>query len=226
MQEQTKQNKVAVESWIKRQHEIRQQHELQCVLKQATDVRVMHADRGGRAAKMLRDVLVAKVLLCQRAHAWMLQCVKQSLHLLHHAVNVTRCGWQKFLELLGGDFLGANGVRDHLNLPVITLRLPNDVHKAGANSFAQVGFVKNPNAQRRFTRCVANERLEIRLARARGANLRIHKAINTADVRIRAEIFNRNVLLVGHHASVTMKKLWTRQSLDDRRKNHSSRTLF
>ena len=176
------------------------------MLKQATDVRVMHADRGGRAAKMLHDVFVAKVLICQRTHAWMLQCVKQALDLLHHAVNVTRSGRQKFLELLSGYFLGANGVRDHLNLPVVTLRLPNDVHKAGANGFTKARFVKNPNAQGCFTRCVTNKRLEIRLARARGANLRIHKAINTADVRIRAEIFNRNVLVVGHGASVAVKK--------------------
>ena len=84
MQKQTKQDKVAVQAGIQRQHDIRKQHELQRVLKQTADVRVMHADRGGRASKMLRDVFVGKVLLGQCAHAWMLQGVKQSLDLLHH----------------------------------------------------------------------------------------------------------------------------------------------
>ena len=73
MQEQTHQHQVAVQSRIQRQHHVREQHELQRVLKQSTDIRVMHADRGGRAAELLHDVFICQILFGQRAHARMLQ---------------------------------------------------------------------------------------------------------------------------------------------------------
>ena len=108
--------------------------------------------------------------------------MQQSLHFLHHGVDVARGGGQKFFELFGGNFLGANHIRDHLDLSIVILRLPAQIHKAGPHGFSQARLVEYPDAQRRLAGSVANQGLEKRLARARGSDLWIHQPIDAADL--------------------------------------------
>ena len=92
MQEQTNQDDVAIEFRIERKHALSKTQELQRVLKQAANPRVVHTHRGRCLADSCHERFVGEVRIREGTHGWMCQGTHDAAQFQFHGRNVMlRC---------------------------------------------------------------------------------------------------------------------------------------
>jgi hypothetical protein len=92
MQEQTNEHDVAIEFWVERKHPLGKTQELQRVLKQSANPRVVHTHRRRCLTHSCHERFVGEVRIRERAHGWMCQGAHDATQFQFHGRNVMlRC---------------------------------------------------------------------------------------------------------------------------------------
>ena len=92
MQEQTNQDDVAIEFRIERKHPLSKTQELQRVLKQSANPRMVHTHRGRCLTHSCHERFVREIRIRKSTHGWMCQGAHDAAQFQFHGRNVMlRC---------------------------------------------------------------------------------------------------------------------------------------
>ena len=163
MDEEPEHDQVLVDLRIERTDRAGQAHQVERVLEQPAQVRVVHALGRRRDAEAVHQVFVGEVRLGERLHRWVLKLTEDLLHLGEHLAHVLVRRGQELHELLGRGFERVDLVDDQLHLALVGLRLALDPDEPLDGESGERGLVERPRAGRDLARLVAQQAAQIRL---------------------------------------------------------------
>ena len=183
VQEQSHEDEITIQPWIQRQCALSELKQIQRVLKQSTDPRMMDLHRSRCLSKIRHEPLIRQILLRKFAHRGMRQRAHDLKHARKHLIDVLLRARQQRTNLIRRDFRTLNGLKNELRDALIELHIAAHMHEANIHEVLILRLLKRPHPRRHLPRRIPQNALQKRLIRARRPQLRIHQRIHALNIR-------------------------------------------